>query len=38
MARVPVPDAELAVLKVLWSRESATVREVAESLYAQAGP
>ena len=32
-ARVDVPDAELAVLKVLWDRDCATIREIAEILY-----
>jgi predicted transcriptional regulator len=30
---VSLPDAELAVLKVLWSRGSATIREITEVLY-----
>ncbi|UCE03015.1 MAG: BlaI/MecI/CopY family transcriptional regulator, partial [Candidatus Latescibacterota bacterium] len=30
---VSLPDAELAVLKVLWSRRSATIREITEVLY-----
>ena len=36
MARAPqdVTDAELAILEVLWDRGSATVREIAEQLYA----
>ncbi|HVX12396.1 MAG TPA: BlaI/MecI/CopY family transcriptional regulator [Pirellulales bacterium] len=36
MARAPqdVTDAELAILEVLWRRSSATVREIAEELYA----
>ena len=31
--RVDVPDAELAVLKVLWERDSATIRELTDVLY-----
>jgi predicted transcriptional regulator len=31
--RIVVPDAELAVLKVLWERGAATIREVMEVLY-----
>jgi predicted transcriptional regulator len=40
MARAPqdVTDAELAVLEVLWRRGSATVREIAEELYAGCNP
>lgn len=40
MARAPqdVTDAELAVLEVLWQRQSATVREIAEQLYAGCNP
>ncbi|MGH7140814.1 MAG: BlaI/MecI/CopY family transcriptional regulator [Pirellulales bacterium] len=40
MARAPqdVTDAELAVLEVLWQRQSATVREIAELLYAGSNP
>lgn len=36
MARVPqdVTDAELAILELLWKRGSATVRVIAEELYA----
>lgn len=36
MARAPqdVTEAELAILEVLWERVSATVREIAERLYA----
>jgi predicted transcriptional regulator len=30
-----VPDAELAVLKVLWDRDAATIREIADELYPQ---
>jgi BlaI family penicillinase repressor len=39
MARTPkeVTDAELAVLEVLWSRELATVREIAADLYPGGG-
>ena len=38
MARKPqlVTDAELAILRVLWERETATVREITEQLYPQA--
>lgn len=32
-----VPDAELAVLKVLWNREPATIREIAGQLYPGGG-
>jgi BlaI family penicillinase repressor len=32
-----LPDAELAVLKVLWSGPAATVREIAEATYSQCG-
>jgi predicted transcriptional regulator len=28
-----VPDAELAVLRVLWERESATIRELTDAVY-----
>jgi predicted transcriptional regulator len=40
MARAPqdVTDAELAVLEVLWQRQSATVREIAEQLYSACNP
>ena len=31
--RIVIPDAELAVLKVLWERDAATIREVMEVLY-----
>lgn len=31
--RADVPDAELAVLKVLWDRGAATIREIADELY-----
>lgn len=31
--RTDVPDAELAVLKVLWERDSATIRELTDLLY-----
>jgi predicted transcriptional regulator len=31
--RFSVPDAELAVLKVLWERREATIREITEVLY-----
>ncbi len=31
--RADVPDAELAVLKLLWERESATIRELTDVLY-----
>ena len=31
--RPDVPDAELAVLKVLWDRSPATIREIADELY-----
>ena len=31
--RPDVPDAELAVLKVLWDRGPATIREIADELY-----
>jgi predicted transcriptional regulator len=31
--RVDVPDAELAVLKLLWERRSATIRELTDVLY-----
>jgi len=31
--RADVPDAELAVLKVLWERHAATIREIADQLY-----
>lgn len=34
--RVDVPDAELAVLKLLWEKQPATVREIAERLYPKA--
>ena len=33
--RISIPDAELAVLKVLWERRAATIREVMEDLYPQ---
>jgi len=33
--RIVLPDAELAVLKVLWERQAATVREIMEALYPQ---
>lgn len=38
MERARVPDAELAVLKVLWERDGATIREIAEAVYPGAGP
>jgi len=40
MARTPqdVTEAELKVLEALWDRGSATVRELAEALYGEAGP
>jgi BlaI family penicillinase repressor len=31
--RVDVPDAELAVLKVLWDQDAATIRELTDKLY-----
>ena len=31
--RADVPDAELAVLKVLWDRGAATIREITDQLY-----
>lgn len=31
--RADVPDAELAVLKALWERGPATIREIADTLY-----
>lgn len=34
---VSVPDAELAVLKVLWSRGSASIREITDVLYPDGG-
>lgn len=39
MPRTPkeVTDAELAVLEVLWEGESASVREISEALYGEAG-
>ena len=37
MSRSHVPDAELAVLKVLWDRGPVTIREIAESLYPSGG-
>lgn len=37
MDRARVPDAELAVLKVLWDREAATIREITEVLYPGGG-
>lgn len=36
-ARTDVPDAELAVLKVLWDRERATIREITDVLYPDGG-
>jgi predicted transcriptional regulator len=33
----PVPDAELAVLKVLWEEETATIREIVDRLYPGGG-
>ncbi len=33
-----VPNSELAVLKALWDRRSATIRELAEAVYGQATP
>jgi BlaI family penicillinase repressor len=33
----PVPDAELAVLKVLWEHEPATIRQIASQLYPGGG-
>jgi len=33
--RIIIPDAELAVLKVLWERRLATIREIMETLYPQ---
>lgn len=32
-ARADVPDAEVAVLRVLWDRGPATIREIADELY-----
>jgi predicted transcriptional regulator len=32
----PIPDAELQVLKLLWSADSMTVRELAEAIYGDA--
>ncbi len=39
MARTPkdVTDAELAILEVLWRRDCATVREIAEEIYPAGG-
>lgn len=38
MARATdIPDAELAVLKVLWDRERATIRELTDELYPGGG-
>ena len=33
-----VPNSELAVLKALWDRRSATIRELAKELYGEATP
>ena len=35
--RTDVPDAELAVLKVLWDQGSATIREITDLLYPDGG-
>ena len=35
--RTDVPDAELAVLKVLWDRGRATIREITDRLYPEGG-
>ena len=37
-APVTVPDAELAVLKVLWDEEGATIRQIAARLYPGGDP
>jgi predicted transcriptional regulator len=36
-SRITVPDAELAVLEVLWDRGTATIREIADRLYPGGG-
>ncbi len=35
--RIEVPDAELAVLKVLWDKRLATIREITDRLYPGGG-
>jgi predicted transcriptional regulator len=35
-AKEPIPDAELQVLKLLWSVDSMTARELAEAVYGEA--
>ena len=32
----PIPDAELQVMKLLWSAESLTARQLAETIYGSA--
>jgi predicted transcriptional regulator len=38
MPRPLVPDAELAILRALWGDGAATVRDLAQHLYGDAGP